>query len=176
MNTAKEWENYLYNLKDGDLPFLNEKKFEVLIRTIESVLNIQITLGKFEIEERTKELGYNVLDSDLVYGYYYGFCDAVSRSSTYTGVKEIFVIWANVIRHLNKLSNNVKDFSHFFALIQTKFLKDKKSDCYKGIEVGGKDGVIWMEGFVGFIKKENHSGELLFGLLTLLKTHKFKKK
>jgi hypothetical protein len=28
MNTVKEWENYLYNLKDGDLPFLNEKKFD----------------------------------------------------------------------------------------------------------------------------------------------------
>jgi hypothetical protein len=176
MDTAKEWENYLYNLKDGDLPFLNEKKFEVLIRTIEDVLNIQITLGKFEIEDRTKELGYNVLDSDLVYGYYYGFCDAVSRGSTYTGVKEIFIIWANVIRHLNKLSNNVKDFSHFFGLIQTKFLKDKKSDCYKGIKVGGEDGLNWMRRFVGFVKKENHSGELIFGLLTLLKTHKFKKK
>jgi len=176
MSTVKDWENYLYNLKEGDLPFLNEKKFEVLIRTIENVLNIQITLGKFDIEERTKELGYNVLDSDLVYGYYYGFCDVVSRSSTYTGVKEIFIIWANVIRHLNKLSNNVKDFSHFFALIQTKFLKDKKSDCYKGIRVGNEDGLNWMRGFVDSVKKVNHSGELIFGLLTLLKTHKFKKK
>jgi|LakMenEpi03Aug12_release.lakeMendotaPanAssembly.Ray.scaffolds.fasta_scaffold216098_2 hypothetical protein len=176
MDTAKKWENYLYNLKDGDLPFLNEKKFEGLLRTIEDVLNIQITLGKFEIENRTKELGYNVLDSDLVYGYYYGFCDVISRSSTYTGVKEIFIIWANVIRHLNKLSNNVKDFSHFFALIQTKFLKDKKSDCYKGIIVGNKDGIDWMKGFTGFVKKENHSGEFITGLLTLLKTHKFKTK
>ena len=175
MNTVKEWENYLYNLKEGDLPFLNEKKFQGLIRTIEDVLNIQITLGKFDIEERTKELGYNVLDSDLVYGYFYGFCDVVSRSSEYTGVKEIFIIWANIIRHLTRVSNNAKDFSPFFALIQTKFLKDKKSDCYKGIMIGGKDGVNWMKGFES-VKKENHSGELIFGLLTLLKTYKFKKK
>ena len=145
MDTAKKWENYLYNLKDGDLPFLNEKKFEGLLRTIEDVLNIQITLGKFEIENRTKELGYNVLDSDLVYGYYYGFCDVISRSSKYTGVKEIFVIWTNVVRHLTKVTNNVKEFSPYFSLIQTKFIKDKKSEFYKGCEVGGGDAVDWLK-------------------------------
>ena len=105
MDTAKDWENYLFNLKDGDLPFLNEEKFTELIKTIIDVLSIQTTIGKFNIDEKSKELGSNFLDTDLSYGYIYGFCDAISRSSIYTGVKEIFVIWTNVVRHLTKVTN-----------------------------------------------------------------------
>ena len=165
MDTAKEWENYLFNLKDGDLPFLNEEKFTGLIKTIIDVLSIQTTVGKFNIDEKSKELGSNFLDTDLSYGYIYGFCDAISRSSIYTGVKEIFVIWTNVVRHLTKVTNNVKEFSPYFSLIQTKFIKDKKSEFYKGCEVGGGDAVDWLK-----------RGESVLGLLILLETHKFKRK
>ena len=53
----------------------------------------------------------------------------------------------------------------YFSLIQTKFIKDKKSEFYKGCEVGGGDAVDWLK-----------SGESVLGLLILLETHKFKKK
>jgi hypothetical protein len=62
METVKDFENFLVNLKEGDLPFLNEKKFESLMMTIIDVLNIQKTVGKSKIEEKTKQIGRNQIN------------------------------------------------------------------------------------------------------------------
>lgn len=177
METVKDFENFLVNLKEGDLPFLNEKKFESLMMTIIDVLNIQKTVGKFKIEEKTKQIGRNFLDTDLVYGYIYGFCDLLIQTTDYNHTKGIFILWANVVRHFTEVSDNVKGFAHYFGLIQTKFLKDKKSEFYKGCEIGNRDAKDWVKGFANVLpSNKKNSGELIMGLLILLETYKFKKK
>lgn len=159
--SVKDFE-FMKTLKDKDTPFLYQKKFTMLIDTIDLVLQIQHELGQAIIEKRTKEIGYNVLDSNLAYGYYYGFCDAVITTSKYReGMVELFYLWINVVHRFTKVGNDPKEFVDYFALIQTDFLEDKKSQFYKGCITGGQDAMDWMGG-----------SKTVMGFVTLLETIK----
>jgi hypothetical protein len=155
--------DFIKNLKDKDLPFLYEDKFTKLIDVVDMVLQIQHELGQSTINKRTKEIGYNVLDSQLAYGYYYGFCDFVITTSKYReGMVELFYLWINVVHRFTKVGNSPKEFVDYFALIQTDFIHDKKSQFYKGCLVGGQDAKDWM----------SEKSQTIMGLVSLLETTK----
>ena len=164
--TIKDFE-FIKNLKDKDLKFLYNDKFIKLIDTIHVVLEVQHLLGQSVIEKRTSEIGYNVLDSNLAYGYYYGFCDFVSSSSKFNGMVELFYLWINIVHRLTKAGNNPKDFVDYFALIQTDFLHDKNCQFYKGCISGGQEAMDWI----------GEKGSSVMGLVSLLEnTKKIEKK
>ena len=160
--SVKDFE-FMKTLKDKDVPFLYEEKFTGLIKTIHLVLEVQHELGLAIIEKRTKKAGYNVLDSNLAYGYYYGFCDAVITTSKYReGIVELFYLWINVVHSFTKVVNDPREFVDYFALIQTDFLDDKKCQFYKGCITGGQDAMDWM----------GKGSTTVMGLITLLETIK----
>jgi hypothetical protein len=155
---AKDFE-FIKNLKDRDMPFLHDKKFTKLIDVIDAVLIVQQELGMKIFKKRSKEIGYNVLDSQLAYGYYYGFCDAVIVTTEFrSGMIELFYLWINVVHRLTKVGNSPREFVDYFAQIQTNFLHDKKCDFYKGCMVGGQDAYDWM----------NENSTTIMGLVSLL--------
>lgn len=159
---------FMKNLKDKDLPFLFDKKFLSLVDVIQTVLEIQHELGRSVVTKRSKEIGYNVLDSNLAYGYYYGFCDAVIVASKFReGLVELFYLWVNIVHRFTKVGNDPREFVDYFSLIQTKFIHDKKSQFYKGCISGGQDAMDWM----------GNSSQTIMGLITLLeKTKEIKDK
>ena len=165
--SKKDFE-FMKSLKDRDVPFLYDNKFLKLINVIEAVLEVQQEIGKHTIVKKSKEIGYNVLDSNLAYGYYYGFCDAVIVTSKFReGMVELFYLWVNVIGRFTKVTNDPREFVDYFAEIQTKLIHDKKNQFYIGCISGGQDAMDWMKG----------SSPAIMGLITLLeKTKKIKDK
>ena len=154
---------FMKNLKDKDLPFLFDKKFLSLVDVIQAVLEVQHELGRSVVTKRSKEIGYNVLDSNLAYGYYYGFCDAVIVASKFReGLVELFYLWVNIVHRFTKVGNDPREFVDYFATIQTEFLDNKKCEFYKGCIAGGNDAYDWL----------GEKSTTVMGLITLLETVK----
>jgi len=159
---VKDFE-FIKNLKDKDMPFLHNEKFTKLIDVIETVLLVQHELGMQTFKKKSKEIGYNVLDSQLAYGYYYGFCDAVIVTTEFrSGMVELFYLWINVVHRLTKVGNTPREFVDYFAKIQTNFIHDKKCQFYKGCISGGQDAYDWM----------GESKTTFMGLITLIESVK----
>ena len=155
MKSNQKIAEYLKSLKKNEIMFVQEEKFKNLFVGVSQVMKIQIELSKFTIKKKSKELGFNILDSNTAYGYYYGFCDFIIQTGPYKdGMKEIFFLWANVTRAVTEVSDPVTNFIDYFDKIQNEFLYDDKSNFYFGCKVGGQDAMNW----VG--KKSNPMGLL----------------
>ena len=160
--TVKDFQ-FIKKLKDKDMPFLFDDKFLKLIDVIEAVISVQVELGSNAVNKQTKKIGWNVLDSNLCYGYYYGFCDAVITTTKFrAGMVELFYLWVNVIHRVTRVGNSPREFVDYFATIQTEFLKNKKCEFYKGCITGGNDAMDWM----------GEKSTTVMGLVTLLETVK----